>query len=77
MHQLLVMGEAIKRISSSFRATHSTIPWRQIAGMRDRLIHDYDEVDFELVWRVATQEVPVVRGQLEELLPGDRDGDQA
>ncbi len=64
MHQLLVMGEAVKRLSEDFCSEHDEIPWRLIAGMRDRLIHHYDAVDLEQVWQTAVRDVP----QLIELL---------
>lgn len=69
LHQLLVVGEATKRLSEEFRAAHAQIPWRAMAGLRDRLIHGYDEADLERVWQIATEEVPAVRAQLERLLP--------
>lgn len=47
LHQLMVMGEAVKRLSQEFRARHSAIPWTPIAGMRDKRIHAYDIVDFD------------------------------
>jgi uncharacterized protein with HEPN domain len=53
LHQLMVMGEAVKRLSSEFRAAHSQIPWALIAGMRAKLIHGYDIVDLEQVWQTA------------------------
>lgn len=69
MHQIQVIGEAVKRLSGEFREEHSEIPWRSIAGMRDRLIHVYDDVNHVEVWRVASEEVPALRGKLERLIP--------
>lgn len=69
LHRLLVLGEAAKRISRPFRAAHPEIPWSQMAGMRDRLIHGYDEVDLDEVWRTVTRDVPALLEQIEPLLP--------
>jgi uncharacterized protein with HEPN domain len=44
--QLMIVGEAVKRLSQEFRAQHPEIPWQLIAGMRDNLIHNYDDIDF-------------------------------
>jgi uncharacterized protein with HEPN domain len=49
LHQLLVIGEAVKRLSQDFRRDHPEIPFALIAGMRDKLIHEYDDVDLEEV----------------------------
>jgi len=43
LHQLLLLGEGVKRLSGDYRVDHPEIPWRMIAGMRDRLIHEYDK----------------------------------
>ena len=69
IHQIMVIGEAVKRLSREFRGENAGIPWTAIAGMRDSLIHGYDEVDFEKVWQVATGEVPELLARLEPLLP--------
>ncbi|MBC8314569.1 MAG: DUF86 domain-containing protein [Bacteroidales bacterium] len=53
-----IIGEATKRISPDFRNKYSEIPWSDMAGMRDRLIHDYLEVDLEIVWKTATEDLP-------------------
>ncbi|HFD40005.1 MAG TPA: DUF86 domain-containing protein, partial [Anaerolineae bacterium] len=58
LHQLMVMGEAVKRLSRDFCAAHPEIPWALIAGMRDKLIHGYDIVDLDEVWKTATTDVP-------------------
>ena len=55
---LEVVGEASKRIPESFRTAHPAIPWRSMAGMRDRLIHGYDDINLELVYRTVRQTVP-------------------
>jgi uncharacterized protein with HEPN domain len=54
LHQIIVLGEAVKRLSDAFRQAHASIPWTQIAGMRDRCVHGYDNVDLDLVWEVVS-----------------------
>ncbi len=69
LHQLLIMGEAVKRLSMPFRDAHPEIDWKSIAGLRDVLIHAYNTVDIELVWEIADAHVPKLLNQLEPLLP--------
>lgn len=69
LYQLLVIGEAVKRLSREFRAQRDDIPWLLIAGMRDQLIHAYDTVDWEEVWKTATKDVPGLLAKIEPLLP--------
>ena len=69
LYQLTVIGEAVKRLSQDFRAQHSEIPWALIAGMRDHLIHGYDIVDWDEVWKTTTQDVPDLLIRLEPFLP--------
>lgn len=69
LYQLLVIGEAVKRLSREFRAQQDDIPWLLIAGMRDQLIHSYDTVDWDEVWKTATKDVPTLLKKIEPLLP--------
>lgn len=69
LHQILVLGEATKRLSAEFRVGHAEIPWSDMAGMRDKLIHEYDAVDFEEVWSTATRDVPALLAWVVPLLP--------
>lgn len=67
-HQLLILGEAVKRLSADFRHRHPEVPWSLIAGMRDHIIHAYDSVDLEEVWNTATSDIPELLAQIEPLL---------
>lgn len=58
LYEIMIVGEATKRLSPAFRAAHPMIPWSKMAGMRDRLIHGYDDVDLEIVWEVASHFAP-------------------
>jgi uncharacterized protein with HEPN domain len=69
LHQLMVLGEGAKRLSDDFRARHPEIPWTLMAGMRDKLIHGYDIVDLEEVWKTANRDVPDFLQWLEPRLP--------
>jgi uncharacterized protein with HEPN domain len=58
LHQLLVMGEAVKRLSESFRRRFPEVPWSLLAKMRDRLIHGYDSIDLAVVWQTIHDDIP-------------------
>ena len=64
---LEVLGEATKRLSSEIRIANTEIPWRAMAGMRDVLIHAYDQIDLEEVW-MAYQLFPKIRSQVADIL---------
>ena len=68
LHQLMVLGEAVKRLSGEFRTLHQDVPWSLIAGMRDQLIHAYDAVDIEEVWSTAKKDIPDLLRQIDPLL---------
>lgn len=65
---LEIIGEAAKGVPDEVRARAPTIPWRGMAGMRDRLIHRYGEVDHDVVWRTLQEELPAAEPRLRELL---------
>ena len=69
LHQVTVIGEAVKRLSEGFRERHPILPWSLMAGMRDHLIHGYDAIDLEEVWETATFDVPEALVKLEPLAP--------
>jgi uncharacterized protein with HEPN domain len=58
LHQLIIMGEAVKLLSPQFRKDHPQIPWKLIAGMRDRITHGYFEVDLNEVWNTIENDLP-------------------
>ncbi len=68
IRSLEVMGEAAKKIPSEIRSRHPEIPWKYIAGMRDKLIHEYHGVDLEIVWEVIEKEIPPLKPKFEKLL---------
>jgi len=69
LHQLLIIGEAVKRMSPEIRAAHPEVPWKLIAGTRDKLIHFYEGVDLEEVWTMVTSDLPELIRLIEPLVP--------
>ena len=67
--RLFVIGEATKRLSPEFRNAMPHVSWRKMAGMRDVLVHNYDQIDPQAVWDAATEDVPELISLLEALLP--------
>jgi uncharacterized protein with HEPN domain len=72
LHQLMVIGEAVKRLSDEFRSSHPEVPWGLIARMRDKLIHGYDIVDLEEVWKTTCTDIPDLLMRVEALIEKGR-----
>jgi uncharacterized protein with HEPN domain len=68
IRQIEIIGEAVRHISTDICKTYPEVPWQDIAGMRDKLIHDYFGVDIEKVWDTAQQDLPVLREQVVGIL---------
>jgi len=68
IRQLEVIGEAVRHISRDLRSTYPEVPWKDVAGMRDKLIHDYFGVDLRAVWLTATQDLIPLQEQVEGIL---------
>ncbi|MGH2592686.1 MAG: HepT-like ribonuclease domain-containing protein [Anaerolineae bacterium] len=65
---LEVVGEAATRIPYEVQAAHPEIPWPQIIGLRNRLIHGYGSIDFDIVWRIVTEDLPQLVAALEKII---------
>ena len=69
MRQLEIIGEATSRLTPEFLQTHADVlPWKVMKNMRNVLIHGYDEVDIDIVWTTATQDIPGIHAPLQDLL---------
>lgn len=68
LHLIQRLGEAASQVSAAMRDAHPELPWGQMVGMRNRIVHGYDHVDPDLVWKVATGDVEPVLAALERIL---------
>jgi uncharacterized protein with HEPN domain len=68
-HLIQVIGEAARRVSPEAQQAHSEIPWSDIIGMRHKVVHDYLEVDDDIVWDVVTTDLPPVMAALQQIVP--------
>jgi uncharacterized protein with HEPN domain len=66
--QVEIIGEACNRISEGFKSRHSSIEWKQINGFRNISIHEYFGVDYQIVWEIAKNDLPVLKGQFKTAL---------
>ena len=73
LHQLLIVGEAVKRLSHQFRKDQPVLPWKTIAAMRDKLIHHYNGVDLDEVWRTLQRDLPKLIEEVERLAKRGKD----
>ena len=63
-----IIGEAVKNLSTEFRKTHKDIEWRKISGMRDKIIHQYFNIDYELLWDVIKNKLPGIKEEIQTVL---------
>ena len=68
VHHLQIIGEAVRSIDPAFRSAHPSVPWREIAGMRNVLIHDYGSVNLNIVWSAVEKDVPLPKKEIHKLL---------
>lgn len=63
-----IIGEAAKRVSVELKEKYPQLQWRAMAGMRDKLVHDYLGIDYDIVWDVVTNKLPRLRSNIEQIL---------
>ncbi len=73
LHQFAIVGEAAGRVSTPFVVDHPELPWRKMVGMRNRVIHGYDDIDLEVVWEAIHASIPALIAVVEPLLPAEED----
>lgn len=68
LHHLTVIGEAINRLSPPVRDRHPEVPWHQIVSVRNRIVHAYFDLDWQILWVAATEDIPALRSQIIAIL---------
>ena len=68
VRNLEIIGEAVKRVPNSIRENHPNVAWRQIAGLRDRLIHAYFDIDIDIIWDVVQSELPILKSEIQRIV---------
>lgn len=68
MHQIEIIGEASNSISDEFQETHPSLPWMQMRAIRNKIVHEYREVNLDIIWDTVMNDLPAVKQQVQELL---------
>jgi uncharacterized protein with HEPN domain len=74
LHRLILIGEGVRRLSAAFKDAHPVVPWQQIAGTRNRVIHEYERVNLKEVWNMVQRDIPDLIGALRPFLPERQGG---
>jgi len=69
VHLIQTLGESARRVSREFQGAHPEVPWKDIIGMRHKVVHDYLHVDYDIVWNVASVRVALLLPELERIAP--------
>ncbi len=73
---LEIIGEAVKNLSTDFKKSHKGIEWKKIAGLRDKIIHYYFGVNWDILWDAITRRLPTLKDQIEKILSEVEDKDE-
>lgn len=73
LRRLEIIGEAVKQLPDRIRDSNPTIPWRQIAGMRDMIIHEYFGITLEMIWVVVTEDLPELKDAIQKIIAEEQD----
>ena len=68
MHQIEVIGEASNNVSDEFQEKHSELPWMQMRAIRNKIVHDYRELNLDVIWDTARNDLPALKTQIQKLL---------
>ena len=68
VRNLEVLGEAARQLPGDFTSRHCNVPWNEIAGLRNRIVHDYFGLDLEIIWQIIQNDLPPLKGRLEKLV---------
>lgn len=71
-HLIQTIGEAASRVSQPTRTASPDIPWKQVVGIRHRIVHDYMDVDYDVLWEVVTRDLPSLIAALEKIVPPEQ-----
>ena len=71
VHNIQIIGEAVCRLSLEFMSRHSSVPWKDIIGMRNIIVHDYFGIDRDVVWRVVEKDIPELKCRIEHIIASD------
>jgi len=71
IRQIEIIGEASKKLSNEIKNFYLDIPWKDIAGMRDKLIHDYFGVDIDAVWETVKKDIPTIEKEIKDIIKSD------
>lgn len=68
VHHLMIIGEAVRSIDMGIRQRYPSVPWRQISGMRNFLVHDYFRINQEIVWETVEKHIPPLKDEIQAIL---------
>ena len=71
---LEIVGEAARAVSKECKARHKDIPWRDLVGIRNRIIHEYFRLDLKIIWEIARKDIPALLAMVEPLVPPEMEG---
>lgn len=68
LHYLQIIGEAVNQLDDDIKSNYSKAPWREIIGLRHMLVHQYFNIDLDIIWKIAVDEVPTLKEQVQQIL---------